>query len=310
MAQPKPITESANSALGENSYGYGTTLERPVRVPASRDGQFVSLPHIFLTLGDKLSVAARYPDPNAGLLSMFEVSNPPRGSLSGMITTDGGGNVFTGGVMEGRVIMDGNVLGVSPCGRYRLVRKNPKNGEGWVIEVRTLENNKPLFRTGRFVLARLPFELGGENPRFQVSLVAPAGPLVICSGGGKYLQVVDFDIPSLAQQILPTEFHVTSQAAPCVMEGGSLDYQIQTNNPGAVARFKMRAETDGATLSTAGLLHFNAPKQVAAPTKVNFSIEIAGKDGNTVLHEFPVFVIPFPKDAPTQKPPSSGRVPI
>ena len=134
--------------------------------------------------------------------------------------------------------------------------------------------------------------------------------MVILSGDGKSLQVADFDIPKLAKEFLPAEFHVTSQAVPCVMERGSLDYQIQTNNPEAVAGFTLRAETEGATLSSAGLLHFNAPRQVTAPTKVNFSIEIAGKDGNTVLHEFPVFVIPFPKSAPAPKPAAPSRIPI
>ena len=89
-----------------------------------------------------------------------------------------------------------------------------------------------------------------------------------------------------------------------------MDYQILTNNPDAVASFKFRNETEGATLSAGGLVHFNAPRQVTAPTKVNFSIEIAGKDGNTVLHEFPVFVIPFPRNAPPPKPSATGRVPI
>ena len=309
-AQPTWVAEADGRVFGGNTYNLGSMTAKPVRLASGRNGQFILLTQLFITIGQKSSIVARNPDENTGGGIAIDAATPPRGSLSGMIFTDAGGNVFTGGVMESRVNMEGNVLSVSPCGRYRLVRKNPTHGEGWVIEVRTIENNRPLFRTGRFVLARPPFEHGGEISRFRVSVVAPSGPLVIRSGDGKCIQIVQLDIPSLAQQILPSGFHITSQAAPCVMAGEKMDYQIQTNNPGAVAGFKLRTETEGATLSSGGLLHFDAPKQVATPTKVNFSIEIAGKDGNALLHEFPVFVVPFPKDAPAPKPPQPALPPI
>ena len=309
-AQPKLLAESGDRAFEGNPYHFGIRSEKPVRLPASYDGLFISLPQVFIALGEQHSVAARYPDERTELGAMSQGAKPPRGSLSGMIVSNGMGATFTGGIGDKSGNTEGGTLDVSPCGRYRLVRANVQNGQGWVIEARTVQNNRAVFRTGRIALARQQFEHAEGSTKFDVSMLTPAGPMVILAAGGKSLQVVDFDIPKIARQLLPAEFHVTSQAAPCVMEGGSLDYQIQTNNPDAVAGFKLRAETEGATLTSGGLLHFNAPKQVAAPTKVNFSVEIAGKDGNTVLHEFPVFVIPFPKTAPSSKPGAPNKVPI
>ncbi|MCE9554752.1 MAG: hypothetical protein K8T91_15460, partial [Planctomycetes bacterium] len=53
-----------------------------------------------------------------------------------------------------------------------------------------------------------------------------------------------------------------------------------------------------------GLLRYTAPAKVNAPTRVTFTVEILGKDGRTVLHQFPVFVLPTPPAEPKLDPAS------
>ena len=48
----------------------------------------------------------------------------------------------------------------------------------------------------------------------------------------------------------------------------------------------------GASLSPAGLLNYHAPNAFIEPTHEAISIEIRGKNGQAVLHEFPIYVLP------------------
>jgi len=126
--------------------------------------------------------------------------------------------------------------------------------------------------------------------------------LAILARGGRFLQLVELDIPRIAKEFRPTEFHVTSQASAVVMEGEVLEYQVAVNNPDAVAGYRLRSEAPGIFLSSEGLLRYTAPAKVSSPTLVTLTVEVVGKDGRTLVHQFPVFVLPMPQPDPRPEP--------
>ncbi len=166
---------------------------------------------------------------------------------------------------------------------------------GGYLDVRVAETGQPLIR-----IARLPFlDVNSTNPcyRRRLAMLGDEGPLAIIGGAGQTLELVDLDIPSAAKAVLPDLFHVTSQPVPMMMEGATMQYQVKVNNPAAVQGYHLQREIAGCTLSPTGLLTFTAPRKITAATNVTVSIEITGKDGQKILHEFPIYILPWPRPA-------------
>ena len=301
-AQPILWQEPRQQALAGNPLNVGSLTERPYPLPCSHSGQFVTFSHIFLALGRGRSVAAPFPD-NAVLLALHHGLYPPSGSISGMRVANSAGTIFNGGISDEFNMKNPGAAHVTPCGRYRLVDISGSSEGGDALEVRTVENNRELFRLGRLAIYRRDFDGINEQVRRRVTVLGNNGPLVVLAGNGRLLQVVDFDIPRLALELKRTEFHVTSQPAPCVVAGSTLEYQIEVNNPEAVPTFRLRNPTSGVTLTPRGRLHYSAA-QVTKPTRVQISTEIESKDGQTILHEFVIFVLPA---AQSNAPPAPTR---
>lgn len=301
-----------------NPYKFGAPGATPLRLSASHSGQFVNLPGAFLALGRGLSITSPFPDALGGMNAakrqgIFRADpTPPTGSISGAIVGETNGGVYKAGLGDEFSNRGATFCSVTPCGRYRLVGLQPEGeGESNPIEVRTIENDAKLFHLGRLATFRNAF---GQPNRFSqnwrsVQMLGDNGPLVVLAGDGNLLEIVDCDIPRLAKQLLPGSFHVTSQAPACVAEGAVLEYQIEVNNPAALASIKLRDETPGATISLQGLLRYTAPAKVGSPTRVTLCVRLDGKDGQTVLHEFPFFVLPLQQQAPV-KPGAATPPPI
>ena len=77
-----------------------------------------------------------------------------------------------------------------------------------------------------------------------------------------------------------------------MIEGGVLEYQVQVNNPEVVAGYRLREDQPGATLSATGLLRSPSPSGLTEPTLMKLPVEIIGKEGQSVLHEVVVLVLP------------------
>jgi hypothetical protein len=293
-AQPR-IWESPGPPAMGNPFNFGGLREQPRQLATAHNGCFITLPPLFLALGKNYSLAARFA---AGAVPFTLQSD--LGSINGMIVSNSTGSTFNGGVSDGFQHPGGSH--VTPCGRYRLVNL-PSPDSSAAIEVRTVENNRALFRMARPDLDRNEFNGDNYEARRRSMVVADEGPLIILAGGGRRMQIVELNIPQLAQQFAPTEFHVTSQPTPCVMSGGSLDYQIAVNNTDAVSTFRLRNPVAGAALSPEGRLTYLAP-QVAEPTRMQIPTEIEGKDGQTVIHNVTIFALPplSPKPSPTPVP--------
>ncbi|MEI8107142.1 MAG: hypothetical protein WCI46_04935 [Verrucomicrobiota bacterium] len=301
-----------------NPYKFGASEATPLRLPASHSGQFVNLPGAFLALGRGLSITAPFPDALGGINAakrqfIFQADpKPPTGSISGAIVGDANGSVYKAGLGDEYINQGDTFCSVTPCGRYRLFElRRDGEGESRPIEVRTIENDAKLFHLGRLATFRNAFgEIGRFNQNWRsVQMLSDNGPLVVLAGNGNLLEIVNCDIPGLAKQLLPNAFHVTSQAPACVAEGGVLEYQIEVNNPAALASIKLRDETPGATISPQGLLRYTAPAKVGSPTRVSICVRLDGKDGQTVLHDFPFFVLPLQQQAPV-KPGTATPPPI
>lgn len=301
-----------------NPYQFGSPSVTPLRLPTSHSGQFVNLPGAFLALGRSLSVTSPFTDALGGMnmarrMGLFRADpTPPTGSISGAIVGGSNGVTFKGGIGDEFSNREASFCSATPCGRYRLVGL-PQDGEDESnpIEVRTIENDARLFHLGRLASFRNAFgqaNRSGQDWRWA-QMLGDNGPLVILAGTGKLLEIVDCDIPRLAKELLPSAFHVTSQAPACVAEGGVLEYQVAVNNPAAVAAIKLRDETPGATISPQGLLRYTAPAKVSGTTRMTLCVRLDGKDGQTVLHEFPFFVLPLQQQAPV-KPGAATPPPI
>jgi len=299
-AQPRIWTDDGKLPIAGNPYNFGALSTAPRPLAVSHNGLFITLPQIFLSLGRAQSLSVLFP-PRAGPLGLEAGLPPPTGSISGAIVANSLGTVFNGGISDNYTSQGLSKTYVTPCGRYRLVTHPPTQGSNESITVQTVENNHALFDLGRLDFNDRNFDTIDNHAPRRLFLAGDSGPLLLLGGAGKVIQLVDFDIPRLARELLPKAFHVTSQGPPSVMAGGSFDYQIEVNNPAAVASCRLRSETPGATLTAQGQLHYLAP-QVTQPTRVQISTEIEGKDGQTVIHEIPVFVLPLPRAAPAPAP--------
>lgn len=291
LPQPRVLPRAGKEV--QNPFILGSMAKQPVFIPSSHSGHFMTLPNAFILLSQRLSVAAWFTQPGTGLLNLSTQADGPIGSISGMRVVNRMGDTFVGGVSD-HFGNRGGVLGVTSCGRYRLcqVKSEPPTQEG--VEVRTVENDTLLFRVGRLSLLREEFARSANHIQRTVSVLSDAGPLAILSAGGKLLQLVDLDIPKLAKEMSPSVFHVTSQAPPCMIEGGVLEYQIQVNNPDAVASYRLRTDMPGASISATGMVRYQAPRQdLVEPSLVTIPAEIIGRLGETVPHEIPIFLIPL-----------------
>jgi hypothetical protein len=231
----------------------------------------------------------------------------PSGSITGLITADDWGDTYANG-HETKTPKQDQFGGISPCGRYRIhYIEDLTEFQNRCVEIQTVEGSKPLFRLIRPLALQIDIERTGAPLAIQrVSLLQDKGPLMVKSGDGHFLEFFDFDIPKLALTTHPESFHVVSQPQPIVVAGGAYDYQVQVNNPSVITGYKLREPTSGATISATGLLHFQSVQSVTKPTEVNFTIEIEGKDGQTLLHHFPILVLP--RNIPLPPLPTPGNV--
>jgi hypothetical protein len=150
--------------------------------------------------------------------------------------------------------------------------------------------------------ARFPL-LNGFNPTVtqnhgrRAVMLGEQGPLAILSDSAQVLQLTDFNIPAIAKELLPTEFHVVSQPTPCVIESTTMQYQVLVNNPAAVRTCRLQTAVPGARISSQGLFVYTAPQRTPKMTQVQISIELVGVDGKSVLHEFPIFILPAQRNS-------------
>jgi hypothetical protein len=304
-AQPKLWLDKNKFAVNGNPYNFGALAAAPRPLATSHSGQFVTLPQVFLALG-RQSFAVPFP-PGGNPTTLDMGSFPPTGSISGSIAANSMGTVFNGGISDNYMPIGSVNTSVTPCGRYRLISHPPGAGSSSeTVSVQTVENKQALLELGRLDFNRQLFNPSNMQAPRRIFVAGDSGPLIVQAGGGRVIQIVDFDIPALAREMSPKTFHVTSQAPPLVLTGGAFDYQIEVNNPEVVTSYRLHNETPGATITPQGKFHYNAP-QVTEPTRVSFSVEILGKDGQSVMHEFPVFVLP--PAPPTQQPSATPFVP-
>lgn len=259
----------------------------PKRIVGSRNGSLLILRDHLLVLTPNYSVIAPYPGAKK-FGSDDYVGEGASGSITGLIATKGS-SVFRNGLAQ-----QAPGGGSTPCGRYQIVAlersgPNSSGSRSPGFEVRSLEGGLPIFRVNRLAALQVDFD---SSSAVVPRLLQDGGPLLVCSQGGRLLQFIDFDISRLAQEVNPGKVHVTSQPIPCVVEGGTFEYAIQTNNPAAVTGYKLRNKIPNAMISPTGVLRFPTPQNVRVPLQVDVSVEIVGQDGKTLLHDFPILVLP------------------
>jgi len=293
-SQPVSLARVFNKTAQEVSYGAIPPPQgKPPALPASHSGCIVTLPGSLLVISPTYSIY--YPFGNSDTNNLVFGGNlSPGGSISGLMATSGGGDVFKGGSKVPNA-PGGESLGLTPCGRYKLVRFFELN-QNSMLTVQLAENATPLLIGARFAFFKDdPFMIMPRPILRRVAMLSDEGPLAILSQSGREMQIVDFNIPAMMKVLEPEEFHVVSQPVPCVIEGGTLQYQVKVNNAAAVKNVRLQSPVPGATISSQGLLSFTAPGHITEPTKIHIAIEVEGKNGNAVLHEFPIFVLPRPR---------------
>lgn len=311
-AQPRVWTHGSDPAAAQEALNLLTFGQKfPRRIVGSHDGSVLQLRSYFGLITPKISLVAPYPESRNQSSGLYFSSYSAEGSITGLVATNSRGEVSQNGVIEQDSM---NALG-TPCGRYFLVGVDSSSGAR-SFEVRSIENRQPIFRLNRLAVLRSNPEQGQFGSVAGIQVLQDNGPAVVRSRGGKLLQFVELDIPHLASVVAPDNFHVTSQPSPILVEGGTYEYQVEVSNPGLVTGYKLREPPPNAAISPSGMLRFSSPQNVSAPTRVPISIEIAGKSGNTILHNFSVIVIPRQLPAPppveskpaptTQNPPSNS----
>jgi hypothetical protein len=292
--QPKVWAEKENANAMGSAVIHFTTGDIPRRIPGSRNGQLLTLHSHLLLLSPGFSMAVPFP----GLQGLVEVfDGQASGSITGATVTSSGGLAYQVGIVgENRDYR--NIP--SPCGRYFLFPRNVHQSHGSGIEVRTIEGKRFLYSINR--LAAWDMRFRDSTTPFEAKLLGDAGPLMIKAQGGRHFQFLDLDIPRVAGLIKPDQFHVTSQPMPCVIEGGVFEYQLQLNRPDLLTGCKLREAIPNASISPEGRLRYQSPKDIAAPMRVAFPIEISGKDDKALLHDFSIIVVP--KKNPSDEKPS------
>ncbi len=182
--------------------------------------------------------------------------------------------------------------------RYILRDDAPPGGKSRMV-IHLAENGQALMGVARIPFPPDPF-LYSATPR-QCVLLGDHGPLCTLHPDGTLLQIADLDIPSLTKELAPQEFHVVSEPISLVVEGFSATYQIRVNNPDAVQTIRMHRPTPGVSVSPLGLVTIEAPMEISGQDQLDISIEIVGKNHQSILHEFTVYVLPRPRGAPQRK---------
>ncbi len=284
--QPVLLSDYLGSSAQGNMEDYLWRLQgingMPSPLATSRNGGMVTLADAFLVLGRNYAVV--YP------------------SAQSQPTTSVGSTMAPGGSISGQMAVESStpyqVMGVTPSGRYQLCRTQNGGYIGDSLDIVDTESTQPLMRLGRLpFLNNIP--ASGLSHRLM-AVLGDKGPLAIIGGEGQTLELVDLNIPEVTKAVDPEAFHVTSQPIPLVMEGTSMQYQVEVNNPSVVQSYHLRGTVPGCTLSPNGLLTYQAPRKISGPTSVMVSIEIDGKSGQSVLHEFPIYVLPWPRPYPAE----------
>jgi hypothetical protein len=294
-AQPDAISQVLTSVFPAAGH--------PLMLPSSRDGHIVNLGRHFVVVTPTYSVI--HPYGNTDLTDLLRNWDRvgPTGSLSGLMAVSVQGEVYKFGVKVGAGTFSSASIG-TPCGRYRMSFSSSNSGD-YGIDFKLTENGQSLMSATRFdFLDSSAASLIRDGGR-RVEMLGEEGPLALVSPSGRGLQLVDLNIPAAAKELLPTEFHVVSQPTPCVVEGGSMQYQVRVNNPAAVRAVRLQSPApQGARISPQGLLIYTAPARTPKTTQTQISIEIVGNDGRVILHEFPVYILPLPRSTVQVRPPT------
>lgn len=307
--QPQVWTDGSSPNVAEEALNLMTFGQKfPARIVGSHNGSILQLRNYFGLITPRFSLVAPYPKSGNQSADLYFSSPKAEGSITGIVATSSGGAISRNGIIEESL----GALG-TPCGRYVLVRADSTIGTSGSFEVRSIENRQPIFRLNRLAALRSDPEQGNFGSATGIQMLQDNGPAVVRSRGNKLLQFVELDIPRLAAEVAPDNFHVTSQPTPILIEGGTYEYQVKVNNPSLVTGYKLREPPPNATISPSGMLRFSSPQNVRAPSRMPLSIEIAGKNGTTILHNFSVIVIshqlpssPPAQSKPPQTPPSNN----
>jgi len=295
LHQPEPQADSMSQVL----MGIFPTAGHPLTLPVSRDGHIVDLGRHFVVVTPTYAVIHPYGNNDFGDMLQNWDRVGPTGSLSGLMAISVRGEVYKSGVKVGAG--SSNVsFGGTPCGRYQLSTAGDSG-----LDVKLAENGQSLMLATRFDFLDSSSTVLVRGGGRRVAMLGEEGPLALLSGSGRGLQLVDLNIPAIAKELLPTEFHVISQPTPCVVEGGTMQYQVRVNNPAAVRAIRLRSPAPpGARITPQGLLIYTAPARTSKQTQTQISIEIVGTDGRVILHEFPVYILPLPRSTMQVRPPA------
>jgi hypothetical protein len=311
--QPQVWTDGTlpnNAEHALNLSGFGRDF--PMRVAGSRNGSILSLRTHFALITPRFSMVVPYSSARDYGSGIYAHQTAAEGSITGIVATNSQGGVSKTGIVSNDL---GSGTRATPCGRYILAEISDQR----TFEVRSLENRQPLFRLNRLAALRADRETiraGVVSVNQVLQVLQDNGPAVIRSRGGKLLQFIDLDIPKLASQVTPDRFHVISQPMPVVVEGGVYEYQVQVNNPNLISGYKLRDPLPNRSISPSGLFRFSATQTVHAPTRVPLAIEIFGRNGSSIVHEFSIMVIsrklpsPATRSTPLQTPARGGARPL
>ena len=294
-AQPVSLARMLGQPETGDVFANGFQADRkPFALPASHNGRIVTFPGFFLVLAPSYAVAYPFQGHDTDLLlTSHEV--PLGGSITGLMAFSRSKTIKGGFAVGDTDFFDS--MGLTPCGRYHLRKipvKTPMGEE--CLEVRLAENETPLMLAGR-----LPFltQGGSEHEGERRFLpIADGGALAMFHTLGRTMEIVDLNIPLVMKALAPDEFHVVSQPLPCLLEGSTMKYQVEVNNPSAVKSYRLKTAIPGASISPQGLFQYSAPTRITGPTVTRISLEIEDKNGRIALHEFPLYVLPIQRTSP------------
>lgn len=265
----------------------------PAILPASHNGSIVHLGGRFLACSPSYAVTYPFPGLAGRLDFQRSFGENATGSISGWMAISPRGAAFKGGLPV-PAAKDGSGVRATPCGRYGLGRLPKRDDDDECLQVRLLENGNPLLLAGRMNC----FLDDGSSTEFpsgpRFFMLGDHGPLALLDQQARKLNLVDLDIPAVMKTLAPDDFHVISQPQPCLVAGGTLQYQVQVNNPAAVQTYRLQSAVPGAQLTPQGLLKYTAPAKITDATRTTISIEIVGQKGQIYVHEFPIHILPKP----------------
>lgn len=288
-AKPIVLSTPSNPYDFSAATSFSTRENIPRQLCGSRDGRFVFLANGFISIGTTASAAMRFPgrSPEAG----YRSTNLFGGSITGMIATAGEG-ALKGGTFT--PYPNGHLAIRSGCGRYLFYWLENRR----TLDIRTLENDQALFRLGRMVDPE-----PSTNDR-EARYFDEAGILVVFRPRENLIRIVELDIASVARELTPAAFHVVSQPPPVVAQGAGFEYQVRVNQPSALSKIELREPVENAAVTGRGTLRYTAPAEVLTPTRVDFCLKLTSMEGEVVLHDFSIVVLPAMHDS--TKSPSSN----